>query len=141
MIVLGSATPSLETRYNSERGKYTRLVLPERIEQRPMPQVELVDMRQEFLEAGRQQTFSRVLINAVTERLANGEQTMLLLNRRGLFEFRDVPQLWGTRGMRELFCDADDSSAGTTHVCAIYATTRKRSRVFVPSAAVNTFSS
>ena len=47
--VLGSATPSLESRYNAERGKYGHLLLPERIQQRPMPKVELIDMRQEFL--------------------------------------------------------------------------------------------
>src|SRR6185295_4714907 len=50
VVVLGSATPSLESRYNAERGKYMRLDLPERIEQRPMPEVKLIDMRQEFLE-------------------------------------------------------------------------------------------
>jgi primosomal protein N' (replication factor Y) len=87
VVILGSATPSLETRYNSDRGKYTRLELPERIERRPLPQVELVDMRQEFLETRKQVTFSRTLIDAVTERLANGEQTMLLLNRRGFSSF------------------------------------------------------
>jgi len=83
VIVLGSATPSLESRYNAERGKYTRLELPARIEQRPMPAVTIVDMRREFLESRKQATFSRALLDAVTERLENGEQTMLLLNRRG----------------------------------------------------------
>jgi primosomal protein N' (replication factor Y) len=83
VIVLGSATPSLESRYNAERGKYTRLELPARIEQRPMPAVTIVDMRREFLESRKQATFSRALLDAVTERLDNGEQTMLLLNRRG----------------------------------------------------------
>jgi primosomal protein N' (replication factor Y) len=87
VIVLGSATPSLETRYNAERGKYTRLSLPGRIERRPMPQVSVIDMRHEFLETRKQATFSRALIDAVTERLENGEQTMLLLNRRGFSSF------------------------------------------------------
>ena len=87
VIVLGSATPSLETRYNSERGKYTRLVLPGRIERRPMPAVSVIDMRREFLETRKQATFSRGLIDGVTERLENGEQTMLLLNRRGFSSF------------------------------------------------------
>jgi primosomal protein N' (replication factor Y) len=87
VIVLGSATPSLETRYNAEKGKYRRLELPERIEQRPLPRVELIDMRQEFLETRKQNTFSRALIGAVEQRLANGEQTMLLLNRRGFASF------------------------------------------------------
>lgn len=87
VIVLGSATPSLESRHNADRGKYTRLVLPERIEQRPMPEVRLIDMRQEFLETRKQSTFSRALVDAVTERLANGEQAMLMLNRRGFSSF------------------------------------------------------
>jgi primosomal protein N' (replication factor Y) len=86
-VVLGSATPSLESRYNAERGKYTLLTLPERIQQRPMPRVDLIDMRQEFLDTRKQSTFSRALIDALTERLASGEQTMLLLNRRGYSTF------------------------------------------------------
>jgi len=86
-IVLGSATPSLESRYNAERGKYTLLTLPERIERRPMPRVELIDMREEFLETRRQSVFSRRLTEEVEARLAAGEQTMLLLNRRGFSSF------------------------------------------------------
>jgi primosomal protein N' (replication factor Y) len=82
-VVLGSATPSLESRYNAERGKYTLLELPDRVEARPMPQVELIDMRVEFLETRKQATFSRRLLEAISHRLENGEQTMLLLNRRG----------------------------------------------------------
>jgi primosomal protein N' (replication factor Y) len=82
-VVLGSATPSLESRYNAERGKYTLLELPDRVETRPMPHVELIDMRVEFLETRRQATFSRRLLEAISFRLENGEQTMLLLNRRG----------------------------------------------------------
>ncbi len=86
-VVLGSATPSLESRYNAERGKYTLLELPERIEKRPLAQVSLVDMRVEFLETRRQATFSRALLDAIRHRLDNGEQTMLLLNRRGFSSF------------------------------------------------------
>jgi primosomal protein N' (replication factor Y) len=87
VVVLGSATPSLESRYNAERGKYIRLDLPERIEQRPMPRVDLIDMRQEFLETRKHATFSRALIDAVTERLEHREQAMLMLNRRGFSSF------------------------------------------------------
>ena len=86
-VILGSATPSMESRYNAERGKYTLLELPERIEQRPMPTVELIDMRSEFLETRSRDTFSRRLAGAVRERLDHGEQTMLLLNRRGFASF------------------------------------------------------
>ncbi len=87
VVVLGSATPSLESRYNTEKGKYTRLSLPERIERRPMPRVELIDMREEFLATRKHATFSRALLDAVTARLENGEQSMLLLNRRGFSSF------------------------------------------------------
>jgi primosomal protein N' (replication factor Y) (superfamily II helicase) len=86
-VVLGSATPSLESRYNAERGKYTLLELPGRIEQRPLPAVKLIDMRQEFLETRKQAVFSRQLIDAVAQRLENGEQTIILLNRRGFASF------------------------------------------------------
>jgi primosomal protein N' (replication factor Y) len=86
-VVLGSATPSLESRYNVDRGKYTLLELPGRIEDRPMPAVELIDMRQEFLETRKQTTFSRKLMEALGQRLENGEQTIVLLNRRGFSSF------------------------------------------------------
>ncbi|HUJ49285.1 MAG TPA: primosomal protein N', partial [Bryobacteraceae bacterium] len=87
VVVLGSATPSLESRYNAERGKYVRIELPERIERRPLPDVEVIDMRQEFLETRKLAVFSRRLVETVTERLEHGEQTMLLLNRRGFSSF------------------------------------------------------
>ena len=86
-VVLGSATPSLEIRYNAARGKYTLLELPERIEQRPMPEVEMIDMRVEFLETRKQSTFSRRLLEEIGARLESGEQAMLLLNRRGFSSF------------------------------------------------------
>jgi primosomal protein N' (replication factor Y) len=87
VVVLGSATPSIETRYNAEHGRYQMLRLPERIAQRPMPQVRVIDMRTEFLETKRQSTFSRVLLEEMEQRLQQGEQTMLLLNRRGFSSF------------------------------------------------------
>jgi primosomal protein N' (replication factor Y) len=86
-VVLGSATPSLESRYNAEKGKYTLLELPGRIEARPMPVVELIDMRHEFLETRKQETFSRKLIEALGQRAESGEQTIVLLNRRGFSSF------------------------------------------------------
>ncbi|MEZ5400408.1 MAG: primosomal protein N' [Bryobacteraceae bacterium] len=87
VVVLGSATPSLESRFNAERGKYTLLEMPERIEKRPMPEVEIVDMRQEYLATRKQAIFSRALVEAVKDRLSRGEQAMLLLNRRGFSSF------------------------------------------------------
>jgi primosomal protein N' (replication factor Y) len=87
VALLGSATPSIESRFNADAGKYTLLRLPERIARRPMPQVELIDMRIEFLETKKQATFSRKLIEEMELRLKQGEQTMLLLNRRGFSSF------------------------------------------------------
>ncbi len=86
-VVLGSATPSLESRFNAASGKYTLLELPERIAERPMPNVTLVDMRQEFLETRKNNTFSRALLDAIAERLKNNEQAMILMNRRGFSSF------------------------------------------------------
>lgn len=87
VALLGSATPSIESRYNADTGKYKLLRLPVRIARRPMPDVELIDMRQEFLETKRQATFSRQLMEEMRQRLQAGEQTMLLLNRRGFSSF------------------------------------------------------
>jgi len=86
-VVLGSATPSLESRYNAEKGKYHFLTLPERIEQRPLPEVQILDMRVEFQETRKQSTFSRALVAAVQDRMDRGEQVMILLNRRGFSSF------------------------------------------------------
>ncbi|MGC8758858.1 MAG: primosomal protein N' [Bryobacteraceae bacterium] len=83
VAVLGSATPSLESRYNVERGKYALLELPARIADRPMPSVEIIDMREEFLETRRSELFSRRLREAIAAKLEAGEQTILLMNRRG----------------------------------------------------------
>jgi primosomal protein N' (replication factor Y) len=87
VVVLGSATPSMETRHNAETGKNIRLLLPTRIGLRPMPEVEIIDMRQEFLETQKQSTYSRKLLQEIGDRLAQGEQAMLLLNRRGFSSF------------------------------------------------------
>ncbi len=86
-VVLGSATPSLESRFNAQSGKYTLLEMPDRIADRPMPEVRIIDMREEFLETRKQGIFSRALIGAIRERLGNNEQVMILLNRRGFSSF------------------------------------------------------
>ncbi len=83
VVVLGSATPSLESRYNVERGKSKLLELPARIADRPLPAVEIIDMREEFLETRQNALFSRRLVEVVQAKLEAGEQTVLLMNRRG----------------------------------------------------------
>lgn len=83
-IVLGSATPSVETWYHSEHRKdYQRLTLPRRVRDLPMPKVHLIDMRDEWSERRQAAVFSRTLERLLTESLARGEQAVLLMNRRG----------------------------------------------------------
>jgi primosomal protein N' (replication factor Y) (superfamily II helicase) len=83
VVVLGSATPSLESWANAEKGRYARIEMRARVADRPMPLVELVDMREEFRETGQEQIFSRKLIEETQATLDRGEQVILLLNRRG----------------------------------------------------------
>ena len=83
VVVMGSATPSLESWHNAERGKYTRIELRDRVMNRPLPEVELIDMRREFQETGRDEIFSRSLIEQTKAALERGEQALILLNRRG----------------------------------------------------------
>ena len=86
-VVLGSATPSLETYYNATHGKYKLLELPERIEKRPLPEVEVIDMRDEFQRTHKDAILSRRLLEKIGERLERREQVMVLLNRRGYSSF------------------------------------------------------
>jgi primosomal protein N' (replication factor Y) len=83
VVVMGSATPSLESWQNATQGKYTLIEMRDRVMHRPLPEVELVDMRQEFRETGQEQLFSRALIEQTRETLDRGEQAIILLNRRG----------------------------------------------------------
>ena len=82
-VVLGSATPSLESYFNAKNGRYALLEMPDRVEKRPLPQVELIDMRQEFQETGQEQVIARTLADEIRLRLERKEQAMVLLNRRG----------------------------------------------------------
>jgi primosomal protein N' (replication factor Y) (superfamily II helicase) len=82
-VVLGSATPSLESWRNATTGRYSLIELAQRVADRPLPVVELVDMRKEFQETGQEQLFSRQLIEETQATLDRGEQAIILLNRRG----------------------------------------------------------
>ncbi len=92
-VVLGSATPSLESRYNAEKGKYTLIELPGRIEARPMPTVELIDMREEFLETRKQATFSRKLLDALGAAARTRRADHRAAQPPRLFQFRGLPLL------------------------------------------------
>ncbi|MFN3671590.1 MAG: primosomal protein N' [Bosea sp. (in: a-proteobacteria)] len=80
-VILTSATPSLETRVNAERGRYLHLKLPERFGGRSLPQLALVDLKRDKPERGR--WLSGALVKAIQDNLDAGEQSLLFLNRRG----------------------------------------------------------
>ncbi|KPK60775.1 MAG: primosomal protein N', partial [Planctomycetes bacterium SM23_32] len=92
LVVLGSATPSLESYHNSLIGKYTRLVLTRRIGGHPLPPVETVDMRREWGQGRRPRVISRRLEACMRASLERGEQVILFLNRRGFSPFIHCPR-------------------------------------------------
>ena len=85
-LILGSATPSLETYARAEKGVYHLLSLPERVNNQPLPAINIVDMREELAE-GNRSMFSTSLRAAIEERLARNEQIVLFLNQRGYSSF------------------------------------------------------
>lgn len=85
-MLLGSATPSLLSYYRALSGRYTLLELPSRVQNRPLPAVEVIDMRQEF-QAGNNGIFSGKLAQYLGECLEKGQQAMLFINRRGYSTF------------------------------------------------------
>ena len=84
LVVLGSATPSLESYQNGVTGRYELVTLARRVFDRPLASVGIVNMRDEFAERGPDVVLSRALVDATATRLARGEQVLVLLNRRGL---------------------------------------------------------
>lgn len=91
-VVLGSATPSLETYFNCRKGKYTLLELPDRVDDQKMPHVRVIDMRQAARKDKGTPIFSPQLKEAITQRLERGEQTILFLNRRGYSSSLQCPK-------------------------------------------------
>lgn len=85
-LILGSATPSLESFYEAKQGKLQLISMPERINKQPLPNVEIVDMRKEVAD-GHKGIFSRLLGERLAETLRNGNQAMIFLNRRGYSSF------------------------------------------------------
>ena len=83
LVVLGSATPTMESFTNALEGKYALVSLTKRVLDRPLASVSVVSMREEIAEAGDDVVFSRPLIDALRDRLDRQEQSLILLNRRG----------------------------------------------------------
>jgi len=92
VVVLGSATPSMESFYNAQRGKYTLLEMPSRVDDQRMPIVRVIDMRKENRKSKGVQIFSQELKEAITQRLEKCEQVILFLNRRGWSTSLQCPQ-------------------------------------------------
>jgi primosomal protein N' (replication factor Y) len=83
LVVLGSATPSLESYHNAQNGRYELIALKKRVLDRPLAQVRIVDMREEYAAEGPDVILSSPLRDALTDRIEKGEQAIVLLNRRG----------------------------------------------------------
>jgi primosomal protein N' (replication factor Y) len=83
LVVLASATPSMESYHNAMSGRYERVVLERRVKDRPLPAVTVVDMREEYANGGPDIVLSRALNEAIGVRLERREQALILLNRRG----------------------------------------------------------
>ena len=83
VLLMGSATPSLESFHHARSGRYTLLRLGGRVEDRPLPAVQTVDMRKEFQEVGEVRPLSRTLVAALSQCVTRGEQALVLRNRRG----------------------------------------------------------
>jgi len=90
-IVLGSATPSLESWLNAQQNKYELASVPARVAGRSLPDVHLVNMQEELERMGHVPIYSSLLLEAVRSRLDRGEQTILFLNRRGYARVLDCP--------------------------------------------------
>ena len=130
-VILGSATPALETWRNAEQGRYTRLSLTKRVADRPMPEVALIDLRGEKPEPGQAiGALGVALRKAMGEALEAGGQVILLLNRRGFHTFILCPQcghvvkcdacdvaLTHHKGRRRALCHTCDAERDPPSAC------------------------
>ncbi|MEY2410781.1 MAG: hypothetical protein QOF48_3451 [Verrucomicrobiota bacterium] len=130
VVVLGSATPSMESFYNAQRGKYALIELRQRVDNQKMPIVRVVDMRAENRKSKGGQIFSQQLKEAMTQRLERKEQTILFLNRRGWSTSLQCPScgyvaecpncsvsLTYHRAAQKLLCHICSHSAPAPRVC------------------------
>ena len=131
LVVLGSATPSLESFHNAEIGRYSLITLDRRVLDRPMADVRIVDMRAEYAESGPDLILSGALTEAIGDRLTRKEQAIVLLNRRGYASAVFCRQCASTlecpncsvsltvhRAARRARCHYCNHSTGIPKVCA-----------------------
>ncbi len=102
-IILGSATPSLESWHNGQKGQYTLLTLPKRVADRPLPDVKLIDLRHDRHADKKLHGLSPTLERAMKHALDGGGQVMLLLNRRGFATYLHCPACGHVEHCK--FCD------------------------------------
>jgi primosomal protein N' (replication factor Y) (superfamily II helicase) len=130
VVVLGSATPSMESFYNAQKGKYRLLEMPDRADDKKMPVVRVIDMRQAARQEKGTPIFSPELKEAIHQRLERKEQTLLFLNRRGFATSLQCPlcgyvaqcpncsvALTYHRQAGQLRCHICDHAAGAPAVC------------------------
>lgn len=118
-LVLGSATPSIESYYKAKCGKYTLIELLDRFNQKPLPEVIISDMRTELKE-GNKTVLSRLLASEISENILRGEQTILFLNRRGYSTFvscRDCGFVFSCPNCNVSLTYHKNSDALTCHYC------------------------
>lgn len=128
-IILGSATPALESWHNAQRGQYTLLSLPRRVLDRPLPPVHLIDLRHDRHPDKRLHGLSPSLERAMVQALDNNGQVMLLLNRRGFATYIHCPSCGHVEQCR--FCDLaltfhKDSDVAMCHYCGYEAAPAER---------------
>lgn len=87
VVIAGSATPGVNTYFNAQTKKYRHLELPQRVDDKPMPVVEIIDMKAEQEKAGKVPILSDALIDGIRNALQNKEQALLFLNKRGFDTF------------------------------------------------------
>ena len=119
-VVLGSATPSLETWFNVKAGKYSIASIAARVEGHPMPTVRLVNLEEEAATYAAAPIFSRFLLDAIAERNRRGEQTILFLNRRGysrVLECRDCGHVMECPNCSLAYTYHSADSCLRCHVC------------------------
>jgi primosomal protein N' (replication factor Y) len=90
-VVLGTATPSMESWWNAQQGKYKYFTLHQRATNQELPKVEIIELGKELKQAGKPTVLTRRLVEEIQERVARGEQSLLFLNRRGWTNFLFCP--------------------------------------------------
>lgn len=116
VVLLGSATPSLESAYRAEKGEYTLIRLHKRFNEGLLPAVTTVDMREELLQ-GNKSIFSRLLYEKIQETLAEKKQVILFLNRRGYTTFLSCRSCGFVMRCRECGISMTFHKAQGTAVC------------------------